>query len=57
MGQSNPESLEPYVNKSLDRMVKRHKKLKEYRIQTLEDENRELKARIADLEKERIRGK
>ncbi|WP_197091082.1 hypothetical protein, partial [Herbaspirillum chlorophenolicum] len=51
MGQSNPESLEPYVNKSLDRMVKRHKKLKENRIQALEDENRELKARIALLEK------
>lgn len=57
MGQSHPESLEPYVNKNLDRMVKRHKKLKENRIQALEDENRDLKARIAHLEKERIGGK
>ncbi|MDT0359325.1 hypothetical protein RJO15_26305 [Herbaspirillum huttiense F1] len=54
MGQSNPESLTPYVNKNLDRMVKRHRKLKENRIQTLEDENRELKARIALMEKVRI---
>lgn len=56
MGQSNPESLEPYVNKSLDRMIRRHKKLKENRVQTLEDENRDLKLRIALLEKKRVSG-
>jgi len=51
MGQSSPDSLKPYVNKSLTRMVKRHKNLKENRLKTLEDENSDLKARIALLEK------
>lgn len=53
MGQSHPESLVPYVNKNLDRMVKRQRKLKENRIQTLEEENRELKERIAALERDK----
>ena len=51
MGQSNPESLRPYVNRSFSQMVKRHKKLKENRIQTLEKENSDLKAKLALLEK------
>ncbi|WP_283445792.1 hypothetical protein [Noviherbaspirillum suwonense] len=57
MGHSNPESLKPYINKRLSRIVKRHKKLKENRVQTLEDENRALKERIALMERDWIRSK
>ncbi|MDR6586363.1 hypothetical protein [Herbaspirillum frisingense] len=57
MGQSNPDSLKPYVNRRLSRMVKRQKKLKENRLETLEEENRALKERIALLEKDWIRSK
>lgn len=49
MGHKSPESLTPYINSRLSRAARRSADVKERRIQSLEEENRELKQRLAKL--------
>lgn len=51
VGQSRPESLRPYVNRRIGRMVRQREHLKENQLRVLLEENDELKHRIAELEK------
>jgi len=49
MGQSNPESLMPYVSSRLGRIAARQAQTKSSRLQTLEEENKALKEQMAKL--------
>lgn len=55
VGQSRPESLRPYVNRRIGRMVRQREQIKENQLRVLLEENDELKHRIADLEKSKYK--
>ncbi|MFQ6333989.1 hypothetical protein [Methylophilus sp. 3sh_L] len=55
VGQSRPESLRPYVNRRIGRMVRQREQIKENQLRALMEENDELKGRVAELEKSKTK--